>query len=87
SPYYEALSYVWGTPNCTRSMQCSKRAVPLTPNFEEALLHLRLPDRPRNVWADAVCINQKDLKERGRQVRLMGEVYRKALQVLVWLGP
>jgi len=35
---------------------------------------------------DAICINQQDDKEKGRQVSLMGEVYRLAKIVQVWLG-
>jgi hypothetical protein len=37
-------------------------------------------DRQRNLWADAVCINQKDHAER------MGHIYAYASSVLVWLG-
>lgn len=35
---------------------------------------------------DALCINQADMEERGRQVRFMAEVYSKANRVVVWLG-
>jgi hypothetical protein len=35
---------------------------------------------------DAICINQKDDKERGHQVGMMRDVYSKATDVLVWLG-
>jgi hypothetical protein len=33
------------------------RAIPLQPNLEQALRHLRLPDRERPLWIDATCIN------------------------------
>jgi hypothetical protein len=36
--------------------------------------------------ADAVCINQNDHQERLGQIKLMGDIYRKATRVLVWLG-
>jgi hypothetical protein len=58
---YEALSYVWGKPVYSRYIRCSKGRVALTPNLEEALLHIRFPDRRRVIWADAICINQSDL--------------------------
>jgi hypothetical protein len=37
-------------------------------------------------WIDAICINQSDLEERNEQVNKMGEIYREAHDVLVWLG-
>ncbi|PMD53878.1 HET-domain-containing protein, partial [Hyaloscypha bicolor E] len=42
--------------------------------------------RPRSLWADAVCINQRDNKEKGHQVALMAKIYSNANCVLVWLG-
>jgi hypothetical protein len=84
---YEALSYVWGEPVYSRSIRCSKGRIALTPNLEEALLHIRFPDRRRVIWADAICVNQSDLQERSQQVRLMGDIYRNAEKVLIWLGP
>jgi hypothetical protein len=36
---------------------------------------------------DAVCINQQDLGERSAQVSKMGDIYRNAARVDVWLGP
>jgi hypothetical protein len=33
-----------------------------------------------------VCINQKDVDERGHQVGIMRDVYSKAVRVLIWLG-
>jgi hypothetical protein len=38
------------------------------------------------LWADAICINQSDINERNTQVKLMGEIYRTATRVHVWLG-
>ena len=35
---------------------------------------------------DAICIDQDDLVERDAQVKLMGSIYSKARQVLIWLG-
>jgi hypothetical protein len=84
---YEALSYVWGEPVYSHSLRCPKGRIAITSNLEEALLHIRFPDRRRVIWVDAICINQRDLQERSQQVRLMGDVYRSAEQVLVWLGP
>jgi Heterokaryon incompatibility protein (HET) len=38
------------------------------------------------VWIDSLCINQDDMDEKSLQVRLMGEIYSKAQQVLICLG-
>lgn len=58
----------------------------ITPNLDTALRRIRLPDRIRALWVDAICINQQDVAERGGQVQLMGSIYSKARQVIVWLG-
>jgi hypothetical protein len=58
----------------------------ITENLCTALKHLRYPDRDRILWIDAICIDQENDKERGYQVQQMGSIYRKAEQVVVWLG-
>jgi hypothetical protein len=52
-------------------------------DFLEMARH-RMPKRP--LWIDAVCINQDDNIEKGYQVQLMGEIFKGATEVLVWLG-
>ncbi|KAF1842753.1 HET-domain-containing protein [Cucurbitaria berberidis CBS 394.84] len=81
-----ALSYVWGNSSYQRLLTCQSGTICLTANLEDALKHLRLPDEVQNVWADAACINQEDIQERGNQVRLMGQIYSYAGQVIIWLG-
>ena len=57
-------------------------------NLELALRHMRsAPGGPTiAVFADAICINQRDLHDRSSQVTLLREIYRKAARVEVWLG-
>jgi hypothetical protein len=83
---YEALSYTWGAPGTSSFIHCDGFVVPLTLNLDLALSRLRLPDETRIIWIDQICINQNDDFERGRQVSLMGEIYRKARAVDIWLG-
>ena len=58
----------------------------ITLNLGSALRHLRNEKRPRSLWIDAICINQKDLEERGSHVSVMAGIYRCAELVLIWLG-
>lgn len=37
-------------------------------------------------WIDAICIDQNNTIERNHQVELMGQIYRNASRVRVWLG-
>lgn len=85
-PVYEALSYVWGDPDVTLPITLQGGLHQITTNLEAALRHLRYRGRPRVLWVDAVCINQKDALERQKQVLLMGDLYRNASVVLCWLG-
>jgi hypothetical protein len=85
TPYYEALSYVWGEPNNTSPIFIDEYEFNVTVNLHAALWHLR--NRAIEwVWIDAICINQQDRKERGHQVRNMAKIYGKAHRVVVWLG-
>ncbi|KAI0965816.1 heterokaryon incompatibility protein-domain-containing protein [Xylaria arbuscula] len=47
----------------------------------------RYHDRPRVLWADAICINQEDTAEKAQQVAIMASIYSKAKEVQVWLAP
>ncbi|KAI3401955.1 hypothetical protein diail_6515 [Diaporthe ilicicola] len=83
---YEAISYTWGDPKDQVPLRVRAETVMIPKNLENALKRLRNPDRRRYIWADAVCINQADVAERGQQVSIMRNLYSKARRVLVWLG-
>jgi hypothetical protein len=80
---YEALSYTWGT---------DKAIVPILVDggvmFVRywALINLRLPEKRRVLWVDALCINQADTTERNNQVSQMADIYFGSKEVFVWLG-
>nr|CDL70800.1 pseudo vic [Cryphonectria parasitica] len=82
---YEALSYVWGSPNKCRSIFTDDGDLRVTENLHAALSWLRDRSLPRVIWVDAICINQSDTEERNRQVQLMAKIYAKANRVIVWL--
>lgn len=90
--YYEALSYAWGLTSNQKAILVDNAAgdantILVTENLEIALRHLRRPAESRTLWIDAVCIDQNNIEERNQQVSMMGNVYARASQVLVWLGP
>jgi hypothetical protein len=84
---YEAISYVWGSEEQPYDIVANGRLLRITSNLNDALRQLRLVDSPRSLWADSVCINQKDLKEKGHQVAMMGRIYQSAVRVLICLSP
>ncbi|KFA52453.1 hypothetical protein S40293_08841 [Stachybotrys chartarum IBT 40293] len=84
---FEALSYTWGMPKGTNPIFCDGRIVLITPNCEQALLHLRRSSKPRRIWVDAICINQQSVQEKNIQVPLMGDIYHGATRAILWLGP
>lgn len=86
-PKYNAISYTWGHPTPTVPIQCSGRTLLVTQSCAQALRRLMRASFSQVVWIDGVCINQTSISERNQQVKLMGEIYRRAKKVLVWLGP
>ena len=65
----------------------TSRSISVTRNLAEALPYLRDATKPRTLWIDAICIDQKNGKEKGKQVSRMREIFKSSSQVLVWLGP
>lgn len=87
TPRYEALSYTWGVAAKGRFVVLHDSVkLPITDNLYDALQRLRRRRTMRTLWVDAICINQTDNAEKGHQVRFMGEIYRRAGHVAIWLG-
>jgi ankyrin repeat protein len=83
---YEALSYTWGDKNNLHEIEVSGMPFHVTENLHSALRHIRLRDKDRILWVDAICIDQDNPKERGHQVQQMSSIYQKAIRVIIWLG-
>ena len=83
---FEAISYVWGKSKKNKKIICDGRIINITTSLSNVLRRLRLPHRRRKLWADGICINQDDLNEKGHQVAMMGEIYRSATRVLIYVG-
>ncbi|KAF4621538.1 hypothetical protein G7Y89_g14534 [Cudoniella acicularis] len=84
---YEALSYTWGRNQKTDDILVNGNKLGITKNLYLALRYLRLEDEDRILWVDGICINQGNDQEKGHQVQQMGNIYRQAERVLIWLGP
>jgi hypothetical protein len=88
---FEAISYAWGTAAASEKLGVHRSRPPehfaISPVVDTMLRYLRLPKKKRVVWIDALCINQNDFKEKEAQVNFMGEIYRQAKGIVVWLGP
>lgn len=92
---YDAVSYHWGSDTRTpfkvivRSGEGQEFFITITSTLHTILRRLALPDKPRTIWADAICINQISSNantEKGEQIQLMPDVYRIASCVQVYLG-
>ncbi|CAK7225706.1 hypothetical protein SBRCBS47491_005980 [Sporothrix bragantina] len=112
APEYEALSYVWGKQwgqftvhveddyavDSDDGDLAGLTTLPITPNLDMALRHLRYRIKTsadgsaavphdRILWVDALCINQQDPVERSRQVQQMRRIYELCVADVAWLGP
>ncbi|KAI0534298.1 HET-domain-containing protein [Xylaria digitata] len=86
APPYKALSYAWGNPNTNRVILVDDVGIRIPENLFNALITLRPSKFPILMWIDYLCINQRNDTEKAWQVALMGDIYRRADQVLAWLG-
>jgi hypothetical protein len=59
----------------------------VTESLVVMLHHIQDDAKVWTLWIDQLCINQSDSAEKSAQVPLMKEVYSKAKQTIVWLGP
>ncbi|KAH8899094.1 HET-domain-containing protein [Thozetella sp. PMI_491] len=85
APPFEAISYAWGSDSRNHTIFCDDCKIRITANLHDALSNVRHENRPRNLWADSICINQQDPEEKSRQVDLMGDIYSVASKTLICL--
>ena len=86
APPFEAISYTWGSSVREREIVVNNQCLAVTLNAFSVLQQRGSYWRPRILWIDSVCINQDDIEEKNSQVRLMGDIYRKASRTVAWLG-
>lgn len=99
TPLYTALSYTWGCPFSSedhdsvqwpnpqsRLILTNGEALSIGQNLYSAISTFQSLGLYGYYWIDAICINQFHLQERNMQVAMMGDIYARAANVLVWLG-
>ncbi|KAI4941406.1 hypothetical protein J4E86_010438 [Alternaria arbusti] len=85
-PVYETISYCWGPPRARSIMRLNGHRIRVPASSEAAIKRMRLNDRPRVLWIDAICIDQSSTTERSAQVAFMATVYSAAKHNLIYLG-
>lgn len=87
---YEAVSWCWGREKPNQLLRIHDRdkvyAFHISQNLKSALWALRKHNVVRQLWIDAVCIDQRNTKERNEQVPKMDRIYGNAKSVCIWLG-
>jgi hypothetical protein len=78
NPKFEALSYVWRDATVKHDISLENAPFQVTSSLHSALYRLRQLSQPRIIWADALCINQCDTREKNYQIPLMGSIYQSA---------
>ena len=80
------LSYTWGSEQPQKNVLVNGRNFVVRKNLWEFLHTARRYGFQDAIWIDAICINQADTVERNAQVAMMGQIYRMANFVVMWLG-
>jgi len=90
---YHTLSYRWNESGESTTLVVDGHNVEISFDLDLALRSI-LKSQSLNasqdrliLWVDAVCINQKDDRERTQQVAVMSHIYSCCRICLIWLGP
>lgn len=86
NPYFYAISYEWGPAEGLQTILLNGRPFQVRRNLFDFLTTYNDKGGARTLWIDSICINQEDTQERNRQVSIMGDIYRTATSVQLWLG-
>ncbi len=83
---YECISYTWGSPQDSKSIEIDQHNVVVRYNLWQALQRIRHSSSSRLVLIDAISISQSDLLEKAQQVQTIGDIFQRATRVIVCLG-
>ncbi|KAF5567233.1 heterokaryon incompatibility 6 OR allele [Fusarium phyllophilum] len=99
-PYFYAVSYTWGSGELSEKLLVNGSLMMVTKNCYYALtqIYSHYYSSPKSnlenasskhvyLWIDSICIAQDNLDEKGHQVGMMGDIYKRACRVLACVGP
>ncbi|CAH0044080.1 unnamed protein product [Clonostachys solani] len=84
---FEVLSYARERSKPTNVIYIDQEVLLVPANVGAALRGLRYHHKPRHLWVDFICVDQRSLSERSFYIRFMKTILTKCVRVLVWLGP
>lgn len=85
-PEYHAISYAWGDSKSSKTILINDKPFQVRTSCELVLKQVHRYEKSRYYWIDAICIDQKNLDEKSKQVAMMGNIYKKAAHVLACVG-
>jgi len=83
---FQAVSYRWSSDALSHTLWTPDGEIKITSSLSAALHALRHRREPTVLWADAICINQRDLREKEEQIPLIPQIFQRATCVIVFLG-
>ena len=88
---HACLSYRWGSAKKIKQILVNNQRFDVHGNLWKFLnswrQHKKMqPMETQHIWIDAICTDQSNIEERNHQVRMMGEIYQSATEVLVCVG-
>jgi hypothetical protein len=87
---YETVSHAWGRDTATVEISCgdgtTNSRLLITKAMDAMLRHLRLQQKPRYLWIDAICINHSDKAEKSSQISSIRSIYEEAKRMILWTG-
>jgi hypothetical protein len=92
--HYTALSYTWQPVEPQQEIRLLGAKKMIGYNLYQSLCNIPETyskngldgDVKRMIWADAICINQNDPREKNKQVSSMAKIYSLARSLTIWLG-
>lgn len=84
-PPWKALSYRWGEDEPDFMVYLNDHPVPVRKGLQTFLIQATAEKQRDWYFIDALCIDQDNDSEKACQVQQMGEIYRRAEEVVVWI--